>query len=140
MINLTAGRNPWKQATTKNSSFASYVRSPRHFFRKVLPCISEDLEKILLRIFCLNPSKRISLPELRHYILKCPSFVAQQYPKQQQQQTTTPPYHQQNENFKNNNNNYSSVIGINNRKRASPSMYYTQTLLFYVNSFTDEEG
>lgn len=76
MINLTAGRNPWKQATMRNASFASYVRHPRHFFRTILPTISEDLERILLRIFCLNPAKRISLPELRHYIQKCPSFVA----------------------------------------------------------------
>jgi serine/threonine protein kinase len=57
LINLTAGRNPWKQATLRNKSFASYVRNPRHFFRSILPCISEELERILLRIFCLNPAR-----------------------------------------------------------------------------------
>ncbi|PHZ08567.1 kinase-like protein, partial [Rhizopus microsporus ATCC 52813] len=74
LINLVAGRNPWKQADMRNATFAAYVRHPRHFFRKILPCISEELEDILLRIFCLNPALRISLPELRYHILRCSSF------------------------------------------------------------------
>ncbi|RCI03568.1 hypothetical protein CU098_005515 [Rhizopus stolonifer] len=75
LINLVAGRNPWKQAHMRNATFAAYVRHPRHFFRKILPCISDELENILLRIFCLNPALRISLPELRFHILRCGSFI-----------------------------------------------------------------
>lgn len=80
LINLTAGRNPWKQANLQNASFAAYLRNPRHFFRSILPCISEELEYILLDIFCLDPALRISLSELRLHIFRCQSFVQQTIP------------------------------------------------------------
>lgn len=115
---MTAGRNPWKQANTRNAAFASYVRNPRHFFRTILPCISDELERILLRIFCLNPVKRISLPELRHHILKCQSFVV----PQQQHYAPSQPHE---EDF----------------KKSHYNMAYTdsaaQTMLQYVGGFTD---
>ncbi|KAI9261033.1 kinase-like domain-containing protein [Sporodiniella umbellata] len=80
LINLVAGRNPWKQAHMLNATFTAYVRHPHQFFRKVLPCISDELENILLRIFCLNPALRISLPELRFYISRCMSFTKPNIP------------------------------------------------------------
>jgi serine/threonine protein kinase len=119
LINLTAGRNPWKQANTRNTTFANYVRNPKHFFRTILPCISDELERILLRIFCLNPAKRISLPELRHYVLKCQSFVVPQHyaPPQQQE-------------------------GLIKLKKKTQHMAYTdsiaQTMLHYVDGYTDD--
>lgn len=135
LINLTAGRNPWKQANLKNATFAAYVRNPRHFFKTILPCISDELEKILLRILCLNPARRISLPELRVYIQKCQSFVQQ--PEIEPKKKCSA-------------NSLQQKI----RKRSIPYThhpYYTvpknihyshstaETMLHYVGSFTDDE-
>lgn len=120
MINLTAGRNPWKQANTRNTAFANYVRNPRHFFRTILPCISDELERILLRVLCLNPAKRISLPDLRHYVLKCQSFVVPQH--------YTAAHHQQED--------------LKTLKKKSHPMVYTdsiaQTMLQYIGGYTDD--
>ncbi|KAI8080852.1 kinase-like domain-containing protein [Gilbertella persicaria] len=75
LINLVFGRNPWKQATLKDSAFASYVKHPCHFFRTLFPTISRGLDRILIRTFCLDPSKRITLSELQNMILTCHSFT-----------------------------------------------------------------
>ncbi|KAG0170761.1 hypothetical protein DFQ28_009161 [Apophysomyces sp. BC1034] len=75
LINFAAGRNPWRQATMQDPTFAAYVHNPRHFFKTILPTISDELDYILTRIFCLDPALRISLPELRLRILRCNSFT-----------------------------------------------------------------
>lgn len=75
LINLVSGRNPWKQANLNDSAFAAYVKQPRRFFRTILPSISKSLDRILIRIFCLDPTKRITLSELRNMILGCRSFT-----------------------------------------------------------------
>lgn len=77
LVNLVSGRNPWKQANMKDSAFTAYVKHPHRFFRTILPGISKSLERILVRIFCLDPSKRITLPELKTMILGCRSFTFQ---------------------------------------------------------------
>ncbi|KAF7729146.1 hypothetical protein EC973_004914 [Apophysomyces ossiformis] len=75
LINFAAGRNPWRQATMQDPTFAAYVHNPRQFFKTILPTISDELDYILTRIFCLDPALRISLPELRLRILRCTSFT-----------------------------------------------------------------
>lgn len=75
LINFATGRNPWKQANMQDPTFAAYVHKPKHFFRRILPGISDELDRILGRIFCLDPALRISLPELRLRVLKCQSFT-----------------------------------------------------------------
>ncbi|KAF7729312.1 hypothetical protein EC973_004568 [Apophysomyces ossiformis] len=75
LINLVAGRNPWRQANLGDPTFAAYARKPRRFFRQIFPCISSELDLILQRIFCLDPARRISLPELRYRILSCTTFL-----------------------------------------------------------------
>ncbi|KAI9304454.1 kinase-like domain-containing protein [Cunninghamella echinulata] len=77
LINFAAGRNPWKQANMQDATFAAYVQKPKHFFKRILPGISDELDRILSRIFCLDPALRISLPELRILIQKCHSFTRQ---------------------------------------------------------------
>ncbi|KAI8335817.1 kinase-like domain-containing protein [Chlamydoabsidia padenii] len=77
LINFATGRNPWKQANMQDPTFAAYVQKPKHFFRRILPGISDELDRILGRIFCLDPALRISLPELKFRILKCQSFTRQ---------------------------------------------------------------
>ncbi|KAI9311836.1 kinase-like domain-containing protein [Dichotomocladium elegans] len=90
LINLATGRNPWKQAAQHDASFAAYC-SRRHrpgFFRLLLPSISPALESILDGIFCLDPSRRMSLPELRVRVSQCAVFT---YQPQQHHPYVTPP-------------------------------------------------
>ncbi|GAA5796969.1 hypothetical protein HPULCUR_002347 [Helicostylum pulchrum] len=75
LINLVSGRNPWKKANMQDAAFATFVKQPRKFFRTILPGISKSLDRILIRIFCLDPAKRITLFELRSMILSCRSFT-----------------------------------------------------------------
>ncbi|KAI8638263.1 kinase-like domain-containing protein [Parasitella parasitica] len=144
LINLTAGRNPWKQATMKNSTFATYVRNPRHFFRAILPCISEDLERILLRIFCLDPARRISLPELRVYIQKCQSFVQPQTITQHSKKKSLFVMVQPTSKRYNLPHHHHHLPQQKTKKRAvvntmSYSDSITETMLHYVGGYTDED-
>ncbi|GAA5994222.1 hypothetical protein JCM5350_007308 [Sporobolomyces pararoseus] len=73
LVNLTCGRNPWKQACPSDETFCAYLGNP-DFLRSILP-ISEHTNRILKRIFALNPAVRISLPELRREIMSVKTFV-----------------------------------------------------------------
>lgn len=73
LVNLTCGRNPWKAATTKDSTFRAYMED-RQFLKSILP-LSDQLNEILGMIFELDPTKRISLEELRQRIIECPAFT-----------------------------------------------------------------
>ncbi|KAF2016178.1 kinase-like protein [Aaosphaeria arxii CBS 175.79] len=74
LVNLTCGRNPWKRASFEDSTFRAYMKDPK-FLRSILP-ISGELDSILKRIFEFNPAKRITIPELRDLIMRCPRFTA----------------------------------------------------------------
>ncbi|KAI9315080.1 kinase-like domain-containing protein, partial [Dichotomocladium elegans] len=77
LVNLVVGRNPWHQATLKDTAFAIYCRKPNQaFFKHILPSISDALADLLVRIFTLDPGRRISLPELRVRVTVMESFVA----------------------------------------------------------------
>lgn len=78
LVNLTCGRNPWKQASFLDSTYRAYAHSP-DFLKSILP-ITDDLNQILGRIFNPNPEKRITVSELRDMIQTCPRLTAQQAP------------------------------------------------------------
>lgn len=80
LVNLTCGRNPWKQASVEDSTYRAYTRH-QGFLKTILP-LTDELDDILGRIFTPNPDQRISLSELRQRILECPRFTQQ--PQQQQ--------------------------------------------------------
>ncbi|KAI8379712.1 kinase-like domain-containing protein [Radiomyces spectabilis] len=126
LINFTTGRNPWRRANMQDTTFAAYVRNPHCFFKKILPCISDELDSILSRIFCLDPALRISLPELRLRILHCRSFT-----REEQQLLTELPRPIR-----------SSPKTTKTMHPALPSMEYThstaQAMLHYVGDYTDE--
>lgn len=63
LVNLTCGRNPWKQACPSDETFKAYLENP-DFLPSILP-ISPECNHLLKRIFCLNPANRISITELR---------------------------------------------------------------------------
>ncbi|KAL4786132.1 kinase-like domain-containing protein [Aspergillus varians] len=73
LVNLTCGRNPWKRASIEDSTFRAYLKDPS-FLKSILP-LSDEMVRILSRIFEPNPSKRITIPELRQIILDCPRFT-----------------------------------------------------------------
>lgn len=73
LVNLTCGRNPWKRAAIEDSTFQAYLKDP--FFLKTILPLSTDMVSILSRVFELDPSKRITIPELRQLILECPRFT-----------------------------------------------------------------
>ncbi|KAI4214413.1 MAG: hypothetical protein LQ351_003166 [Letrouitia transgressa] len=73
LVNLTCGRNPWKSASITDSTFRAYMRDPK-FLSSILP-LSPELDSILRRIFECDPRKRISIPELRDLIVRCPKFT-----------------------------------------------------------------
>jgi serine/threonine protein kinase len=73
LVNLTCGRNPWKQASFEDSTYRAFTRSP-DFLKTILP-LSDELNDILGRVFTRNPDQRITLSELRNSILTCPRFT-----------------------------------------------------------------
>ena len=73
LVNLTCGRNPWKQASQEDSTYRAFTRSPG-FLKTILP-LSDELNDILSRIFTPNPEQRITLPELKARILSCSRFT-----------------------------------------------------------------
>lgn len=72
-MNLTCGRNPWKRASIEDSTFRAYLKNPK-FLSSILP-LSRELDSILRRIFECDPRRRISIPELRNLIIRCPRFT-----------------------------------------------------------------
>ncbi|KAI7900756.1 kinase-like domain-containing protein [Cokeromyces recurvatus] len=73
LINLSAGRNPWRLASLNDDTFCAFVHDP-NILLKILP-ISSELNHILQRILCLDPSQRISLNELYTSIQQCTYFT-----------------------------------------------------------------
>ncbi|KAI7878225.1 kinase-like protein [Lichtheimia hyalospora FSU 10163] len=73
LINLTTGRNPWRQASLTDDTFCAYL-SDRDFLLQILP-ISRELNQILKRVFCVDPLRRISLDELYERIKRCKHFT-----------------------------------------------------------------
>lgn len=73
LINLAAGRNPWRLASLEDDTFRAYLQDPK-LLLKILP-ISMELNKILKRTFCLDPHRRITLDELYLKIQRCTFFT-----------------------------------------------------------------
>ncbi|KAI9499300.1 kinase-like domain-containing protein [Zychaea mexicana] len=73
LINLAARRNPWRQACLDDETFRAYL-ADRNYLLKILP-ISQELNCILKRIFCIDPKRRISLDELEASIRGCKYFT-----------------------------------------------------------------
>ena len=73
LVNLTCGRNPWKEASADDAVFRAYLEDP-FFLQTILP-LTNRITYILSRVFEIDPSKRITLPELRNMVADCPSFA-----------------------------------------------------------------
>lgn len=82
LVNLTCGRNPWKQASLQDSTYKAFARD-RSFLKTILP-LSDELNDILGMIFESNPEDRITVSQLKRRIQLCSRFSAPQ-------QLPTPP-------------------------------------------------
>ncbi|KAL0575567.1 hypothetical protein V5O48_006411 [Marasmius crinis-equi] len=79
LINLITARNPWNLAVSKDEHYACFLKDP-NYLRQLLP-VSDAVHRILLRIFELNPLRRISIPSLRREILAIKTFHADRLSK-----------------------------------------------------------
>ncbi|KAF9144058.1 hypothetical protein BGX30_013951 [Mortierella sp. GBA39] len=80
LINLTFGRNPWKQACPRDETFSAYAQH-NDFLQTILP-MSTELNEIVKGAFCLNPKKRITLSELARRVQACRFFTAPEFPSE----------------------------------------------------------
>lgn len=97
-LNITCSRNPWPIASISESSlsdvFVSYMlKNNKDILKTILP-ISTQFNRLLDKIFQLDPNKRISLPDLRKEIIDCDFFhdypIPAQPPKYTHQLNTPP--------------------------------------------------
>ncbi|KAK0201185.1 kinase-like domain-containing protein [Desarmillaria ectypa] len=63
LLNMIAGRNPWLAAKISDPCFNYFLCNP-DYFHKIFP-ITPSVNRVLLRVFDLRSSKRITLLELR---------------------------------------------------------------------------
>ncbi|KAG0298587.1 hypothetical protein BGZ98_000144 [Dissophora globulifera] len=77
LINLVFGRNPWKQACPRDETFSAYVLN-NDFLQTILP-MSAELNDIVKAVFCLNPRKRITLPEFARRVQACTAFTTPEF-------------------------------------------------------------
>ncbi|OWP03228.1 hypothetical protein B2J93_2960 [Marssonina coronariae] len=78
LVNLTCGRNPWKQASVEDPTYRAFTWNP-DFLRTILP-LSGELSEILGLVFQRNPAQRITVSELKRRITQCSSFSTQPAP------------------------------------------------------------
>ncbi|KAJ3022613.1 UNVERIFIED_CONTAM: hypothetical protein HDU68_009022 [Siphonaria sp. JEL0065] len=97
LVNLLFSKNPWFEATMSDPIFSIYVTSRpdilRHHFK-----ISAEFDSILSRVFSLDPSKRLPLPEFKKLVNALPSFLEEDLENtvpQQLQLPTEPAQYQQ---------------------------------------------
>lgn len=73
LVNLTCGRNPWRQACPNDETFRAFVGNP-DFLRTILP-ISRATNHILKGLFALDPAHRTPLSELRRQVMAVETFT-----------------------------------------------------------------
>ncbi|KAK0449625.1 kinase-like domain-containing protein [Desarmillaria tabescens] len=74
LVNMITARSPWAVARKKDKCFEAYLAN-NDYFLAVLP-ISEGANNIFKKIFDLDPSTRISLPQLRSEIVALDTFFS----------------------------------------------------------------
>ncbi|OCH94488.1 kinase-like protein [Obba rivulosa] len=76
-VNLLTGRCPWHVASPQeDEGFRQFVQEGVPYIRRML-AISEDSGRILTRIFELDPSRRVTLNELRTMVEQARTFFGE---------------------------------------------------------------
>ena len=66
LVNLTTGRNPWRQASSTDETFVAFLRDS-NFLKTILP-ISDDANEVLKACFEIDPMRRASVWRLREMV------------------------------------------------------------------------
>ncbi|KAL7416306.1 kinase-like domain-containing protein [Mrakia frigida] len=66
LVNLTTGRNPWRQASSTDDNFVAFLRDV-DFLQTILP-ISSATNEILQACFEVDPVRRVSIWRLREMV------------------------------------------------------------------------
>jgi len=90
LVNLTCGRNPWKQASSEDSTYRAFTRNP-DFLKTILP-LSDELNDILGMIFERDPERRINIYDLKQRIVNCRQFSISQMATPPQSPSFSPVY------------------------------------------------
>lgn len=72
LVNMITQRTPWNAARCDDDCFKAYLNDEDYFLRVL--AISEGTNRILKRVFRIDPLARISLSELRREIMAIDSF------------------------------------------------------------------
>ncbi|KAI3606050.1 serine threonine protein kinase [Moniliophthora roreri] len=72
LVNLITARNPWSFAVSTDEHFSRFLYD-EDFIQQLLP-ISDGANRILRRIFDLNPLRRTSISKLRNEVLALETF------------------------------------------------------------------
>ncbi|EMG46850.1 Serine/threonine-protein kinase, putative, partial [Candida maltosa Xu316] len=96
-INITCSRNPWPIASfndanrDSNDVFRNYMlNNNKNILAKILP-ISAQFNRLLDKIFKLNPNERIDLQTLYREVIRCDFFKDDHRQPSSNQQLYTPP-------------------------------------------------
>ncbi|KAJ3355115.1 hypothetical protein HDU83_004012 [Entophlyctis luteolus] len=74
LLNLLFSKNPWFEATMSDPIFSAYITNRPDILRYHFK-ISADFDAILGKVFNMDPSKRLSLPDFKKLVNDLPSFL-----------------------------------------------------------------
>lgn len=135
-INITCSRNPWPIASFDNNQnnevFKNYMlNNNKAVLSKILP-ISSQFNRLLDRIFKLNPNDRIDLPTLYKEVIRCDFFKDDHYYYAQHQ-------HQHHHNHNQINNAYNHYQKQPNQARPTANQQlYTPPETTTYNSYASD--
>ncbi|KAI9297168.1 kinase-like protein, partial [Neoconidiobolus thromboides FSU 785] len=72
-LNLCFGRNPWKRASTEDQAFLEYIFNP-NLLKEMFP-LSDYGHKLVTKMLCINPLRRITINELIKEVKSIPYFI-----------------------------------------------------------------
>ncbi|CAN8102945.1 unnamed protein product [Discula destructiva] len=78
LVNLTCGRNPWKEASLHDPTYRAFLKDPA-FLKTILP-ISDELNNLLSKVFERDPTRRITIPQLAREISQCTQLTQHSVP------------------------------------------------------------
>jgi serine/threonine protein kinase len=71
LVNLLTGRDLWDEATLTDPNYSAFIKN-QNFFKDEFN-LSDDYYNLLLKIFQVNPSERITLAEMKKLVTSMPS-------------------------------------------------------------------
>ena len=80
LVNLLTGKNPWHEATLKDPIYSAFTTKNPNVLKKQFN-LSQECNHLLLKTFETDPTKRITLAEMKRIVITIPSFFDTTAPK-----------------------------------------------------------